>query len=77
MPYFDHSMATSIAADPNASMTSKKEAGKVIRNVPTDKCSASNKEPEAAPDEKITAKYKVDVDVKKLTQMKDLLKAEV
>lgn len=77
MPYFDHSMATSIAADPTASMTSKKEAGKVIRNVPTDKCSASNKEPEAAPDEKITAKYKVDVDVKKLTQMKDLLKAEV
>ena len=44
-----------IAADPTASMTSKKEAGKVIRNVPTDKCSASNKEPEAAPDENADA----------------------
>ena len=78
MPYFDHSMATSISVDPSTSMSSKKEAGKVIRNVPTSQCSASHKEAEVAADEKVTSKYVVkDVDMKKLVSLRSLLKAEV
>lgn len=63
--------------DPSTSMTSKKEAGKVIRNVPTSSCSSSHKDPEMPPDEKITSKYVVKEDMKKLVSMRSLLKAEV
>lgn len=70
-------MATSISEDPSTSMSSKKEAGKIIRTCPSNTCSASNKDPDEGPDEKIASQYKNDMDMRKLMFMRNLLKAEV
>ena len=77
MPYFDHNMACSMSdsKDPSTSMSSKQ--GKVIRTVPANSCSKNNKQPDEPADEKFTSKYKVDLDLRKLMFMRNLLKAEV
>ena len=75
MPYIDHNMASSMSDDPSTSMASKQ--GKVIRTVPANSCSKSNKQPDEPPDEAVTSKYKVDLDLRKLMFMRNLLKAEV
>ena len=73
MPYFDHNMATNISDDLANAIT----AGKVIRRVPPNSRSASNKEADEKPNEAISNKYRINLDMRKLMFMRNLLKAEV
>ena len=75
MPYFDHNMASSICDGGGGGGGASMKAGKVFRTVPS--CSKSSKQPDTPPDEKYSAEYKVDLDLRKLMFMRNLLKAEV
>ena len=86
MVYFDHQMASSISdkggsskkagSSMSASYSTSSKA-KSQRNQPSKSMSSKSKSSYADADEKVVSKYKIDVDLKKLMFMRNLLKAEV
>lgn len=72
MPYFDHTMATTLQQGKTA-----KASGKLVRTMPTVIVNKRTLAPDQKPNVDVTNKYKLDLDVKKLIYMRNLLSAEV
>lgn len=72
MPYFDHTMAQTLQQGKTATAS-----GKLVRTMPTQIVNKRTLAPDQKPNVDVTNKYKLDLDVKKLIYMRNLLSAEV
>ena len=83
MPYFDHTMATTMSklsntTSANSTTTSTvTKNDKKIRTMPATACSKISSATSTVANEKIVSHYKVDFELGKLEFMRNLLKAEV